>query len=138
MNKVKKKRYPCNWEFISAYIRYERAKNKCEECGLNNGMIIRRHKNGTYTELTFDQLEGLQRLADKNGTPMKKMLKENKLTQIILSVAHLDHNEKNNNYSNLKSLCQKCHLNHDRINNQWRIKYYKQTEFPLLFTRESL
>lgn len=135
MNKIKKKRYPVNWDFISAYIRYERAKNKCEECGLSNGMIIRRHKNGTFTEITFEQLEALQKLADTRGTPMKRMLKENKLTQIILTVAHLDHNEKNNNYSNLKALCQRCHLMHDKINNKWRIKYYKQEEFPLLFTR---
>ncbi len=35
-------------------------------------------------------------------------------SKVILTVAHLDHNIKNNDFHNLKALCQKCHLNHDR------------------------
>jgi tRNA(Ile)-lysidine synthase TilS/MesJ len=34
--------------------------------------------------------------------------------KIVLTVAHLDHNLSNNDYSNLKALCQKCHLNYDK------------------------
>lgn len=30
-------RYPSNWKEISWRIRNERAKNKCEECGADNG-----------------------------------------------------------------------------------------------------
>lgn len=32
---------------------------------------------------------------------------------VVLTVAHIDHNKKNNNFNNLKALCQKCHLGHD-------------------------
>lgn len=33
---------------------------------------------------------------------------------VVLTVAHMDHNHNNNERSNLKALCQKCHLHHDR------------------------
>jgi hypothetical protein len=32
---------------------------------------------------------------------------------VILTVAHLDHNIKNNSFFNLKAMCQKCHLTYD-------------------------
>ncbi len=35
-------------------------------------------------------------------------------TRIILAAAHLDHDPSNNRLLNLKSLCQRCHMIHDR------------------------
>jgi 5-methylcytosine-specific restriction endonuclease McrA len=35
-------------------------------------------------------------------------------SKVVLTVAHLDHNPRNNKRSNLKALCQKCHLEYDR------------------------
>lgn len=35
-------------------------------------------------------------------------------TKIVLTIAHLDHDPTNNDPSNLKAGCQKCHLGHDR------------------------
>jgi len=32
---------------------------------------------------------------------------------VILTTAHLDHDTTNNNYDNLRALCQKCHLTYD-------------------------
>jgi len=40
-----------------------------------------------------------------------------KSSRVVLTVAHLDHNESNNDFTNLKALCQKCHFAHDRIDN---------------------
>lgn len=34
-------------------------------------------------------------------------------SKVILTVAHLDHTPENCDYSNLKALCQKCHLSYD-------------------------
>lgn len=34
-------------------------------------------------------------------------------SKVILTTAHIDHDKKNNRFSNLKALCQKCHLSHD-------------------------
>ena len=33
--------------------------------------------------------------------------------RVVLSVAHLDHQPENNDFSNLKALCQRCHLRYD-------------------------
>ncbi len=35
-------------------------------------------------------------------------------TRVILAAAHLDHDPRNNRLRNLKSLCQRCHMIHDR------------------------
>jgi len=35
-------------------------------------------------------------------------------TRVVLAAAHLDHDPSNNRRGNLKSLCQRCHLIHDR------------------------
>jgi 5-methylcytosine-specific restriction endonuclease McrA len=35
-------------------------------------------------------------------------------SRVVLTVAHLDQNPRNNAEHNLAVLCQKCHLNHDR------------------------
>ena len=35
-------------------------------------------------------------------------------TRVVLAAAHLDHDPTNNRLENLKSLCQRCHMIHDR------------------------
>ena len=85
-----KKLYPKNWKQISEYIRFERAKNKCEFCGVVNYSFV--------DKITRDI----------------KLEHEDNVVQIILTVAHLDHNPSNCDYANLKALCQKCHNNYDR------------------------
>ena len=35
-------------------------------------------------------------------------------SKVILTVAHIDHDKTNNNPKNLRALCQRCHLSHDR------------------------
>ncbi len=35
-------------------------------------------------------------------------------TRVLLAAAHLDHDPANNRLRNLKSLCQRCHMLHDR------------------------
>jgi hypothetical protein len=34
-------------------------------------------------------------------------------SEVVLTVAHLDHDKKNNNFKNLLAMCQRCHLKHD-------------------------
>ncbi|GAB3233175.1 hypothetical protein GCM10027346_20950 [Hymenobacter seoulensis] len=50
------------------------------------------------------------------------------MIRIILTVAHLDHDEHNWQVddSRLVLLCQACHLNHDRADNARRAKYGKK------------
>jgi hypothetical protein len=85
-------RYPRDWKAVSAAIR-ARANWRCEcegECGLH-----RTHP-------------GPRRCAEVHGTPAlfaKGM--------VILTVAHLDHTPENCKPSNLKAMCQRCHLRYD-------------------------
>lgn len=41
-------------------------------------------------------------------------------TRVVLACAHLDHDPGNNRPRNLKALCQRCHLLHDRPEHQRR------------------
>lgn len=55
-------------------------------------------------------------------------------SKVVLTVAHLDHDKTNNRFHNLKALCQKCHLGHDRshhINNRKYGRNWKRDQFSL-------
>lgn len=90
-----KTKYPQDWKQISEYIRFTRAQNKCEFCGVQNYTIGWRSADGT--------LNGADS-PTRNGE---------KLIKIILTTAHLDHDTTNNDHDNLRALCQRCHLRHD-------------------------
>ncbi len=106
------KDYHPKWTLISRLIRYQRAKNKCEWCSAPNGKVIRRYKDDTI-EVAPDIQQSwgwgnIRWFNDKfHG------LFDFKLTKIVLTVAHLDQDKDNNQFSNLAALCQKCHLGHD-------------------------
>lgn len=99
-----KKLYPKNWKEIRYKI-LKRANNKCEFCGVENHSVGYRDKDGNFIESI-----GMQQEADE--------LDGEHLFQIVLTIAHLDHNPTNNNPENLKALCQKCHLNYDKEHHQ--------------------
>jgi hypothetical protein len=46
--------------------------------------------------------------------PGLKALIRARTTRVVLAAAHLDHNPPNNRRRNLRALCQRCHLIHDR------------------------
>lgn len=87
-------KYPDNWEQISERIRFVRAKSCCE--------------GGTW----------YPKCRAKNHMPHPKTG-----SKVILTVAHMDHDTTNNAESNLRALCQRCHLAEDReFHAQNRIK----------------
>jgi hypothetical protein len=83
-------RYPDNWPEISADIR-KRAGDRCEchgECG-----------RGTHAGRCPNVQAGAA-----YGTG----------STVVLTVAHLDHQPEHCDPSNLKAMCQGCHLHYDR------------------------
>lgn len=113
---------------FSEYIRFERANNKCEQCGAPNGEIIERGfishvqrvpiwfdgEGGTYHAETGEYL-GCFRSYDLDLT---------RITKIVLTTAHLDfeggicqckkiYGIKCAIPSHCKALCQRCHLSTD-------------------------
>lgn len=90
------KTYHPKWNLISRFIRFYRARNRCEFCGAEN---YQPHP--------------------ETGS------------RVVLTVAHLDHDIRNNSFFNLRALCQRCHLRYDakhhaRNARKTRIKKSKQ------------
>jgi hypothetical protein len=56
-------------------------------------------------------------------------------TRVVLAATRLDHNPGNNRHYNLKSLCQRCHMIHDRPHHlaQRRVTYLLRRAFGDLF-----
>lgn len=111
--------YHPKWLLISKLIRFNRAGNKCEHCGIVNGSVVRRLKTGWQNICSVDW--DMIKSKVKNGYSKMGAIKHLGFTKIVLTVAHLDHNKENNDFSNLAALCQKCHLSHDikhHVNNR--------------------
>jgi hypothetical protein len=105
-------RYPKDWKSIRKHI-LERAGNRCEFCGIENGVIGRRRSNGS-----LERFEGIEaEVASLEGV---------RLTRIVLTVAHLDHTPENNADGNLRALCQRCHLAHDATEHRRNAKDTKR------------
>lgn len=103
-----KKLYPKNWKQISEYIRFVRADNICESCGAINYSFVNKHTREICLQDEDDAIK------------------------IVLTVAHLDHNPANNDYNNLKAMCQKCHNNYDKAHRQrGRKKQQEETGLTL-------
>jgi hypothetical protein len=97
-----------------------RAGNKCEFCNVpNHKWIIRGTWAGfeVYQDEDGNIYRGMDSVqigddyvgeVDRSGNA--------KIIKIVLTVAHLDHDIENNNYTNLRALCQRCHNRHDSAN----------------------
>lgn len=97
-----KHRYPSNWKQIRAEI-LGRAGHRCEQCGIPN-RARRNNATGQWTDDT--ELAEAWRL---DG---------NRVTRIVLTIAHLDHTPENCDPANLLGLCQRCHLAYDADHHQ--------------------
>jgi uncharacterized Zn finger protein (UPF0148 family) len=112
------KKYPKNWLTEIRRDILIRAQNKCECCGVPNYAVGSRDGN------VFEPVCGTIHLdMAGNGELSFKEAKEvsehftaffnQKHIVVVLTISHTDHNIQNNNYNNLKALCQKCHNSHD-------------------------
>jgi len=104
--------YPPNWKDLSRRVRFERARGLCEACGRPHATLIRCLPDGRW----FDPAQRTWR--DRRGRraqwpDLLAMIPE-RTTRVVLAAAHLDHDPSHNRLRNLKSLCQRCHLLHDR------------------------
>jgi hypothetical protein len=123
---LKTDRYPQDWPVISWRIRNIRAKNKCENCGAPNKVEVKRLPDGSWRKLTEYEQHELSYLLIDCKLNYFAALRKLYLTKIVLTVAHLDHDESNNADFNLKALCQKCHFSHDKKDNRIRQVRSKQ------------
>ena len=107
--------YPIDWKELSHVIRFGRAKGCCEQCGRPHGQLVAHLGDGRW----WDAQAGIWRngrgrrlkLAPLECLPADTAVQ---LTRVYLACAHLDHDPGNNEPANLKALCQRCHILHDR------------------------
>jgi 5-methylcytosine-specific restriction endonuclease McrA len=116
-----KARYPRDWYQISLRIR-ERARWKCEWCGVPDGELGGRRSDGHW--LKAQPLgngghgpSGLEWPKEGEwawcGNGETEGCANLRIVRIVLTVAHLDHTPENCADENLKSLCQRCHNKYD-------------------------
>ena len=102
--------YPKDWAAISLRVR-ERAGQRCEQCRAPNGQQVARAADRYMLEdgQVFHAETG-EFLGHERGSEFPAL----RFTKIVLTVAHLDHDPRNNDDTNLRALCQRCHLAYDR------------------------
>lgn len=134
-------RYPKNWSEIRAAI-LTRAKNRCETCGApNHEAIVRGVGKDAGTYAMFDGGDCFDaETGEERGAVRGSEYDAGSLVRVILTVAHLDHDESNNDPANLKALCQMHHLRHDALDNARRRRATAaakagQSELPLFGVR---
>jgi hypothetical protein len=104
------KDYPPNWKTEIRPAILQRDGNKCKFCKVPDRVIGYRGDAGKWQTIEAT-MQGETDALDAEAAGFK-------IVQIVLTIAHLDHDLKNNDYSNLAALCQKCHNNHDKEHRQ--------------------
>lgn len=114
--------YPIDWPQLSASIRFGRAKGRCEHCGQPHGKVVFHLGDGRWwDEDTASWRNGKGKVLSSLPPRVPSTDDAGALTtKVVLAMAHLDHDPSNNRPGNLKALCQRCHMAHDRPEHQRR------------------
>jgi hypothetical protein len=104
--------YPPHWRELSSRVRFELAEGRCQRCGRPHFALVRCLPDGRW----FDQRAATWR--DRRGQlvrwPDLVEATRFRVTRVVLAAAHLDGNPTNNRLRNLRALCQRGHMLHDR------------------------
>lgn len=101
--------YHPDWTAISRQIR-EQADNRCEFCGVANGVVGARDRRGDWHD--EDMIHGM------NSSDGESLFGDfPNMVRIVLTVAHLCHETLCYDPTHLRALCARCHLNWDRPRN---------------------
>ena len=104
--------YPPHWRELSHHVRFERARAQCQRCGRRHLTLVRCLPDGRW----FDEQAATWR--DRRGRmarwPDLVEATRFRTTRVVLAAAHLDGDPTNNRMTNLRALCQRCHMLQDR------------------------
>lgn len=112
--------YPVDWTELSALIRFDRAKSRCEECGRPHGQLVPHLGDGRWWDAEVSMWRNGRGRALKTLPPPDRWNATLRTTRVVLACAHLNHNPSDNRSRNLKAFCQRCHMIHDRPEHQRR------------------
>ncbi|MAU94321.1 MULTISPECIES: hypothetical protein [Aurantimonadaceae] len=120
--------YPIDWRELSAAIRFNRAKGRCERCGRPHGQLVYHLSDGRWFDNTAGRWRDNRGRLVRTKTPPDPRVSGDEggiaQTFVRLACAHLDQNTANNADNNLAAFCQRCHLDHDR---PWNIEKRRLT-----------
>lgn len=126
--------YPIDWPQLSAVIRFQRAGGRCECCRRPHGRLIAHLGDGRW----WDEDAAVWRSGTGrrlSRVPALTCETVTLSTKVVLATAHLNHDPGDNRPANLKALCQRCHILHDRTEHlrQRQITYRKRRALGDLF-----
>jgi hypothetical protein len=102
--------YPIDWPQLSRWVRFTRAGGCCEMCRRPHLGVVTCVADGRWLDVSAGRWrDGRGRLCP---LPCPDIV--TRTTRVILAAAHLDHDPGHNAPGNLRSLCQRCHMLHDR------------------------
>jgi hypothetical protein len=115
--------YPIDWPQVSHWVRFVRAKGRCQVCGRPHGEIVRHMGDGRW----WDEQRQTWRDGRGRKVPSPALAEDAvpvRATRVVLAAAHLDHDPAHCGYRhrNVRALCQRCHLLHDRPEHRRRIR----------------
>lgn len=119
------KRYPPEWDIIVSKVLI-RAKCRCERCGLRNKSTV--YSISLYVKDVSRYKSKSIWFRNKMDAEREDMYNNIKSVKVILTIAHLDHDEENWDVKmdRLMAMCQLCHLRYDakekyrRSLNNWK------------------
>ena len=112
--------YPIDWPQLSRQVRFVRAGGRCERCGRPHGRTVHHLGDGRWFDAAAEAWrDDRGREVEPPGYAEYKSLRR---TRVVLAAAHLDHDPTNSKPRNLKALCQRCHMLHDRPEHRRRIR----------------
>lgn len=125
--------YGREWRTVTRPRILARAKNKCEQCGVQNRIEVTRVAGAwfDFRGKWWGGSAGTWR--DVGSRPLKhKPTGIQRIVSIVLTIAHLNHVSGDDRDENLKALCQWCHLNYDKLHHHETRAARKDAARPLL------
>lgn len=123
--------YPIDWPQLSAVIRFGRAQSCCEGCGWPHGRRVFHLGDGCWwdTDAASWRDGSGRRVRLKAGAV--DVLGIVRVTSVVLSAAHRNHDTADNADANLAAFCQRCHMIHDQPE-------HRRRRWATLFRRKAL
>lgn len=112
--------YPIDWRELSMVIRFKRAQGRCEGCGRPHGKLVVHLGDGRWWD------EERQTWRCGKGRTLRRLpapaddRAHRRTTCVVLATAHLNHDPSDNRPGNLRALCQRCHILHDKDEHRHR------------------
>jgi len=109
--------YPIDWQQISETVRFGRASSRCEQCGRPHMTRVAHLGDGRWWDAL---VSGWRNSRGRRVTAKGFALAAVRTTYVVLACAHLNHDPADSSPTNLRALCQRCHLLHDAAEHRWR------------------